>query len=95
MGKKASRSAPVKKAPVKVQKKKVAPKKKAVKKVAPKKAVKKVQRPVKKAVPAKRCPPPKAARKPKAVPTGPKGYTPAEYQRFKDFKLKFSEKTNQ
>ena len=96
MGKKAKRSAPAKKASVKLKIKNVAPKKKVVKKALPKKAVRKVapKKAVKKALPKKAVPAkrPKAV---KAVPAGPKGYTPAEYQRFKEFKQKFSEKTNQ
>ena len=63
--------------------KKVPIKKVAVKKAAskPKVAVKKVATRPKKAAPKK--------------PSGPKGYTAAEYETFKDFKAKFAEWSNQ
>ena len=100
MGKKATRSKTVAKKPAKAPKKKaVASPKKAVRKVT-KKAIKKVKsapkRAVKKAPPKKeKAPKLRTAKKSKAVASGPKGYTAAEYERFKEFVKKFNGKTNQ
>jgi hypothetical protein len=78
--------------PKKSSKAKIAPAKKvAIKKAAPKKAAPKKVKTIKaKPAPKKLA---KAA-KPKAVAV-PKGYTPEEYEKFKDFKGQFDRKSNQ